>query len=326
MEKEKDKKTLNKKTTTLNNNKENQTSFVKKKSLVKNNSNVKSNFTNVNEEEFAFNITENEEKFSEYTNFLTNYEEIISGLKNLKVKNMNKNNSDPKGEIKKKSFDSLTNSSGAIKKKYSKKNHSANFNEFTDNNNYISTKDTSKSNIPKMNSVGSIKESEIVEQEVTVTITEKRSDSQKSQKSNKTNKTKKSKDSKKSCKSKNSKNSNNKTSVGDLVTQVNQNEGNEKLDNIENYVSIEEIKDYYEYAENCLKIITKLIQPPIENLENLMVELPEKYNKKKLAIFDLDETLIHCELKQPQKAERIINITLPNKKKARVSSIFYLIF
>lgn len=63
--------------------------------------------------------------------------------------------------------------------------------------------------------------------------------------------------------------------------------------------------------------------PSLEEIEHLRLDLPEKLLKKKLAIFDLDETLIHCELKNPQKAEKLITIKLPNGTKARVSSYLH---
>ena len=105
--------------------------------------------------------------------------------------------------------------------------------------------------------------------------------------------------------------------LDNLVTQV-----DEKFD-IQNLTNIEEIKDYYEYTENCLQMISKLKMPDMKEIEHLLLDLPEKFLKKKLAIFDLDETLIHCELKQPQKAEKLITIKLPNGNKARVINFVY---
>lgn len=104
----------------------------------------------------------------------------------------------------------------------------------------------------------------------------------------------------------------NSEEINELVAQV-----DKKID-IKQLTSIEEIKDYYEYTENCLKMISKLEIPDEKDIEHLKLELPDKLTKKKLAVFDLDETLIHCELKEPQKAEKLITITLPNMKKARV--------
>lgn len=104
--------------------------------------------------------------------------------------------------------------------------------------------------------------------------------------------------------------------IQQLVTQV-----DEKTD-IKNLTSIEEIKDFYEYTENCLKMIKDLGPPPDEEeLANHSVELPEKLTHKKLAVFDLDETLIHCELKNIEKADMPITVTL-NNKKIRVNFYF----
>ncbi len=58
--------------------------------------------------------------------------------------------------------------------------------------------------------------------------------------------------------------------------------------------------------------------PPLKDIEHLQIELPSKLTKKKLAIFDLDETLIHCELKNLDKADKVITIKLKNGSKARV--------
>jgi len=107
----------------------------------------------------------------------------------------------------------------------------------------------------------------------------------------------------------------------DIVTQVNSNKKDEDYD-ISKLTNIEDIKDYYEYTENCLNLISKLQMPSDEEVKQLQIELPEKLLKKKLAIFDLDETLVHCELKNPTKAEKIITIKLPNGNKARVSKLF----
>lgn len=99
-----------------------------------------------------------------------------------------------------------------------------------------------------------------------------------------------------------------------FVTQV-----DEKVD-IQKYTSIEEIKDYYEYTENCLKVIKDLEPSTPEEINNIKVSLPDNLLKKRLIVFDLDETLIHCDLKNPNQAEKQITITLPNNKKVRVST------
>lgn len=106
------------------------------------------------------------------------------------------------------------------------------------------------------------------------------------------------------------------TDASSLVTQV-----PEKID-IQNLTNIEEIKDFYDYTENCLHLISKMVMPPLSEIESMLLDLPEKLLKKKLAIFDLDETLVHCELKNPQKADKIITIKLTNGQKARVRIYF----
>lgn len=109
------------------------------------------------------------------------------------------------------------------------------------------------------------------------------------------------------------------TKIDNLVSQVTPSptEVAEKYD-IQNLTNIEEIKDFYDYTENCLLLISKLSVPDPKEIESLKIDLPEPLTKKRLAIFDLDETLIHCELKNISKAEKIITIKLPNGNKARV--------
>ena len=40
--------------------------------------------------------------------------------------------------------------------------------------------------------------------------------------------------------------------------------------------------------------------------------------KKKLAIFDLDETLVHCQIKNIEECQFKIEINLPSKKKGKI--------
>jgi hypothetical protein len=89
---------------------------------------------------------------------------------------------------------------------------------------------------------------------------------------------------------------------------------------VQNLTNSEEIKDFYEYTEECLKRIATMKVPDIETIEHLRLDLPfvEELKTKKLAIFDLDETLVHCEIKKPQKGEVQINVKLPNGELAKV--------
>lgn len=100
-----------------------------------------------------------------------------------------------------------------------------------------------------------------------------------------------------------------------IITQVDKKEDRIELQNLTN---IEEIKDFYDYTENCLVMISKMKIPSIKDIDHLRLELPSKLLDKKLAIFDLDETLIHCELKNIEKADKIISIKLKNGNKTKV--------
>ncbi len=107
-----------------------------------------------------------------------------------------------------------------------------------------------------------------------------------------------------------------------FVSQVDKKE--EKID-VQTLTNTEDIEDFYDYTENCLIMIKKMKIPELKDIEHLCLDLPKRLLKKKLAIFDLDETLIHCELKNIDKADKIITITLKNGAKARVSHKIYLI-
>ena len=60
--------------------------------------------------------------------------------------------------------------------------------------------------------------------------------------------------------------------------------------------NMEMISDFYEYTENCMKLITDLIPKDKQSVKipprNFNFE--DNLQRKKIAIFDLDETLIHC--------------------------------
>ena len=79
-----------------------------------------------------------------------------------------------------------------------------------------------------------------------------------------------------------------------------------------------------EFTENCLKLVMSLKKPTDREIEDLKIDLPFDFSKKtKLAIFDLDETLVHCELKKPKTAEKLIQVKLPNGGKAKVSLLLF---
>ena len=96
----------------------------------------------------------------------------------------------------------------------------------------------------------------------------------------------------------------------------------EKLKNLTN---TEDISDFYEYTERCMEMILDLDKSKQKSIkEKVNLHFPEKESKKKIALFDLDETLAHCvgEIKDNQKNikpyKHIVNVTLPSRKKTKI--------
>lgn len=104
--------------------------------------------------------------------------------------------------------------------------------------------------------------------------------------------------------------------IANLITTQKKEKDNSS--DIKSLTNIEEIRDFYEYTENCMRLIIKLKKPKDSEIEHLKIDLPNNLLDKKLAIFDLDETLIHCELKNPTSAHEIVKIKLPNGSHAKV--------
>ena len=102
---------------------------------------------------------------------------------------------------------------------------------------------------------------------------------------------------------------------------------NIQKDDVKSLTNIEEIRDFYDYTENCLKLISTLKRPNSSEIEGMKINLPEELTiTKKLVIFDLDETLIHCELKNLSAADKIIDVKMPSGKEVKVSiTIYYLL-
>ena len=84
----------------------------------------------------------------------------------------------------------------------------------------------------------------------------------------------------------------------------------------------ENINDFYEYTEICFEYISQLqTKPNIKDCQYVKFNFTDEEKDKKIALLDLDETLIHCigEIKEEEinkkKCDKIIEITLPSKKK-----------
>ncbi len=81
-----------------------------------------------------------------------------------------------------------------------------------------------------------------------------------------------------------------------------------------------EIQNFYEYTKNCMRIIVELKENKSKASKPNKVKILNPDNHKKLAVFDLDETLIHgvVNINNYNKLENIISITLPSKKIAKI--------
>ena len=93
----------------------------------------------------------------------------------------------------------------------------------------------------------------------------------------------------------------------------------ENEEDIKSLSNTEEINDFYEFNENCYQVIDDII--PINNIPLPKISFPffkEVPSKKKLAIFDLDETLAHSEFKNIDKAQNIITVKPPSKKEVKI--------
>ena len=89
-------------------------------------------------------------------------------------------------------------------------------------------------------------------------------------------------------------------------------------DEVTSLSNIQDISNFYLYTENCFEMMYDLEKVnKINKCTPLSFPFDEiiKEKKKKLAIFDLDETLVHCQVKNIEECQYQININLPSKKK-----------
>ena len=87
----------------------------------------------------------------------------------------------------------------------------------------------------------------------------------------------------------------------------------------------ENINGFYDYTEICFEHISQLqTKPDIKDFQYVKFNFTHEEKDKKIALLDLDETLIHCigEIKEEEinkkKCDKIIEITLPSKKKVKI--------
>ena len=96
-------------------------------------------------------------------------------------------------------------------------------------------------------------------------------------------------------------------------------------DKIQFFTNTENITDFYEYTEICFEHISKLgNKPKIKEFQYVNLNFSDEEKNKKIALLDLDETLIHCigEIKndniKKMKCDKIIEVILPTKKKVKI--------
>ena len=99
---------------------------------------------------------------------------------------------------------------------------------------------------------------------------------------------------------------------------------NDKKEIIEILSDKEKIDDYYEYCDLCLETLNEInIKEVPKSRARINFKFPKERQKKKIALFDLDETLVHCtgEIKNDNNPENNktvkthkIKVVLPNKK------------
>ncbi len=81
-------------------------------------------------------------------------------------------------------------------------------------------------------------------------------------------------------------------------------------------------KDFFEYTEECFNLSSKVVIPTKEEIKDYLIELPflneMRKQKKKLAVWDLDETLIHCNQDEPDKADIQLIVKFSEKSSKRV--------
>ena len=92
-----------------------------------------------------------------------------------------------------------------------------------------------------------------------------------------------------------------------------------KQETIINYTNQEMVKDENEYMVECLKVLLKLKteeQPRCKQKVNF--NFPKEEKNKKIALFDLDETLVHCTKGSKGMNGDSVNVKLPTNKTVAV--------
>lgn len=79
------------------------------------------------------------------------------------------------------------------------------------------------------------------------------------------------------------------------MNKIEDRDNSSSYDNFDSYTNVKVISDFYEYTNECIKMIIDLDKyEETKSSVKYNVNLPPDQINKKIAIFDLDKTLIHC--------------------------------
>ena len=92
-----------------------------------------------------------------------------------------------------------------------------------------------------------------------------------------------------------------------------------KEETIINYTNQQMIKDEKEYMIQCLKVLAKLEKEKMPRCkQKVNFNFPPEETQKKIALFDLDETLVHCNNNKPGMNGDEVSVKLPTNKIVKV--------
>ena len=93
-----------------------------------------------------------------------------------------------------------------------------------------------------------------------------------------------------------------------------------KEETIINYTNTQMIQDEKEYMIECLKILSKIKKEEMPRCkQKVNFNFPPEEKQKKIALFDLDETLVHCNNNnQPGMDGDIVSVNLPTNKTVKI--------
>ena len=92
-----------------------------------------------------------------------------------------------------------------------------------------------------------------------------------------------------------------------------------KEETITNYTNQQMIKDEKDYMIDCLKVLAKLKKEELPRCkQKVNFNFPPEEKQKKIALFDLDETLVHCNNNEPGMNGDVVSVKLPTNKIVKV--------